>query len=129
MNKKLYSSIAKFVISGGISTCINYGIFYWLLNKLHINYLSASIIGYSSGLSIGFILNNFWTFDAGNFRFLRLLAYSIIYLISLLISISFLWLTVSKLGFNPLYMNVLAIGLSTISNYIGLRFLVYNETI
>lgn len=127
MNKKFISSVIKFLVVGGISTLFNYAVFYCLTKMLLVNYLLASVAGYISGLVLGFFLNHFWTFESRGYRTAVLLGYGLVYLTSLGFSTLFLWIAVEKLNLNKYLMNVMAIGISTVLNFIGLKTIIYKN--
>ena len=127
INNRLITVGSKFIVVGIASTLANYGLFYFLV-KLGINYIMASIIGYLFGLIIGFVMNNFWTFQFGKFDLTKMGGYISVYLLSLLISSSFLWLVVDHYQANILLSNFIALGISTTFNFIGLNFILYKRS-
>ena len=127
MNKKLTSAALKFLITGGISTGFNYLIFYLLVRNNLLNYLPASVTGYLGGLILGFFLNHLWTFENKEFEIRRIFGYLMVYMFALAVSTGLLWLFVDKYHFNKYYMNFVAIGISTIINFVGLNTLIYKS--
>ncbi len=127
--KSLGRSFALFVVVGLISAVANYGIFYILLRSAHWQYQLASATGFVSGMAVGYPLNRSWTFqqkrDHGNFR--RLPHYILVYLISLAASLLFLYVLVDLLGLDARLANLFAIGLSTMTNFVGTRFWVFRH--
>jgi len=130
LKKELLNRFIKFLVVGGIATLINYGIFYLLFNFLKIQYIVASASGYISGLILGYYVNKFWTYsvdrDSGEKYMFKYLA---VYLTSLVGSSLLLKLLVDILSINPLLANIFAIGLSTITNFVGTNFLVFKHKI
>lgn len=129
MNKQILTVGFKFVVVGVASTAVNYGTFYLLLHFLDVHYIVASVTGYIVGLIAGFLLNHSWTFGAGMFDARKLGGYVLVYLLSLGLSSLFLWITVYFYGWNALLANVIAIGISTISNFCGLNYIIYKKKI
>ncbi len=127
MNKRLPFTVIKFIITGGISTALNYLVFYLLVKFTITNYLIASITGYITGLAFGFILNNFWTFQSSTYHISKIVGYCFLYLLSLCISLLFLYISVEKFHFNKLLMNFFAISISTVCNFIGLNLFVFKN--
>lgn len=116
----------KFGIVGVISTIANYGLFTLLLKVFVLHYILSAVAGYMTGLVLGFFLNKNWTFVAQIDRQRSyLFLYFVVYIISLIFSQLFLILLVEKLELDPLLANVFAIGLSTISNFIGTNYFVF----
>ena len=119
----------KFGIVGIISTIINYGVFALLYKTLGIYYILSSVTGYVSGLSLGYLLNKHWTYiEQIEKTKSYIIEYIIVYMISLFISQIFLYSVVEIITINPLYANILAIGLSTIMNFLGTNFFVFRKT-
>jgi len=127
MNKKLMSSVIRFLVVGGISTLFNYAVFFFLTKVLLVNYLWASVAGYISGLILGFFLNHFWTFESRGYNPKTIVGYCMVYLLSLGLSTFFLWVAVGKFHLNKYFMNIIAIGITTVLNFIGLKTIIYKN--
>lgn len=116
----------KFIIFGGLSTIINYSVFYLLFTSFNLAYLFASSLGYIFGLIFGYILNRKYTFSSTNTEKLKeFTSYLMIYLTSLFLSLNLLNLLVENLNFNPLLANIFAIALSTMTNFAGCKLFVF----
>lgn len=133
----------KFAIVGAFATIVNYSIFYWILkfyfksfstppqiiiteNIILKDYIIASGIGFISGIFAGFFLNKYWTFRAergGSKK--QFVKYFGVYGISLFLSLLFLDLVVKKGGLDPVIGNILAIGVTTMINFVGVKFFVF----
>ncbi len=127
-NKALLVTFSRFVVVGGISTAVNYGVFLVLLNWLHINYQISYAVGYISGLALGLLINNYWTFKATSITPATIGLYAVVYTVSFIIGYLFLLLTVHYLGQDPRIMNIAGIMITTITNFIGLKKIVYKKT-
>lgn len=123
--REILGQIKRFIIVGLLSAVVNYGFFLICFDGFNLHYALASTLGYISGLVFGYFFNRSWTFSAGKRSVLH--SYGATYLSSLLISIVFLRLLVDTGGIAPTIGNVLAIGLSTILNFIGCRYFVFRE--
>lgn len=119
----------KFLIIGGISTLINYGIFAGLHTWMHVEYLVAAIFGYITGLLFGFLYNRRWTFRSTmQKKYHEFASYFGVYIISLGLSMLFLRFLVEYALIAPLLANIFAIGLSTITNFIGCKVIVFRPS-
>lgn len=125
--KTIVREFGKFSFVGLISTAINYGSFY-VLYWFGIHYLLASIIGYCAGVLVGYALNRTWTFAGKGAKAIgrEFIFYWIVYLVSLLLSTLFLFFLVDVLTLSAPLANILAIGLSTATNFIGLKWIVFH---
>ncbi|MDG1436751.1 MAG: GtrA family protein [Rickettsiaceae bacterium] len=116
----------RFIVVGVWSTIINYGIFIALLELMDINYLLASAMGFISGVFAGYGFNRKWTFKVeakkGNAEIIK---YYIVYSASLVLSLAFLHGVVDVLGLDPKIANILAVGLTTCTNFIGIKIMVF----
>lgn len=127
MNKTLVKVGSKFIFVGIASTLLNYGVFYFLYKVLAVNYIIASVGGYTTGLILGFILNNFWTFEFGRIDLRKIAGYLLVYIASLGLSSIMLYILVDWYGINPFVSNIMAILLSACTNFLGLTFLIYKK--
>lgn len=127
MNKNLVKVGSKFIFVGITSTLLNYGVFYFLYKVLAVNYIVASVAGYITGLILGFVLNNFWTFEFGRLDLRKVAGYLLVYMASLGLSSIMLYILVDWYGINPFASNIMAIILSTCTNFLGLTFLIYKK--
>ena len=118
----------KFGIVGTLSTIFNYSIFAFLYKIISVYYIVSSVIGYVSGLLLGYLLNKNWTFIAqvDNSKS-YIVGYITVYVVSLVSSQAFLLFLVEILLINPLYANVLAIVLSTVMNFLGTNLFVFQN--
>ena len=119
----------KFVLVGSISTVINYGFFFLLYSTLSLNYIIAAAIGYVIGLLVGFIINKSWTFQAQDKSRNFIFDYLIIYILSLALGMLFLEFLVKQLNLIAEIANILVIGLTTFTNFVGIKFLVFKKWI
>jgi len=115
----------RFLIVGGLSTVINYSIFL-LLYWFGLNYLSASAVGFLSGVFFGYILNKNWTYSVvGETAPGLAVRYVFVYLLSLFSGLGFIYVVVDLGGVSPLLGNVASILVTTFLNFIGTRFFVF----
>ena len=124
------NQLAKFLITGLISTFLNFSSYYLIL-LLEINYLIAATIGYLIGVIVGFILNNFWSFKKHSIskRTInnKIVRYLLVYIFSLISGLILLEILVGYLSFYEVSAYVIMIAITTTTNYIGLKFLVFNK--
>lgn len=113
---------------GVISTAVNYLLFIILFSVFGIYYLLSSIAGYFSGLTLGYLLNKKWTFKTNvNTKKRYFYSYLLVYLSSLVIAQGVLLLFVEIFGFIPEIGNIISIGVSTMTNFIGTNFIVFRS--
>jgi len=124
----LIIKIFKFLISGGLSTIINYSIFYFLHNIFNEFYILCSSTGYILGLLFGYFLNKNWTFiNQITLNNNYLFPYFLAYFLSLIISQYFLYMLVEHYYFDPKIANFGAIASSTIMNFLSTNFIIFRK--
>ncbi|GGE24459.1 hypothetical protein GCM10011390_49850 [Aureimonas endophytica] len=123
----LTGEIGRFLVVGALSTVINYGVFYALL-LVGTDYILAAAIGFLTGVAAGYGLNKRWTFGVSAPSSLRLVvSYWLVYGISLVCGLLFIRGLVEFLGIDPRLANLAAIVLTTCTNFLGTRFLVFRR--
>lgn len=128
INKKTAKEFKNFAIVGIISTAVNYLIFYTLVHFFGLHYLISSSFGFITGIFVSYGLNRIYTFSDPSIDMKNeFAAYVVVCIFSLLLSLASLWVFVELFGINPLIGNVLAIGVSTVSNFLGLKTFVYSN--
>ena len=118
----------RFIVVGSWATIINYLLFYTLFEILDINYLVSSAFGFIVGVFSGYNFNRKWTFKVKKYKKRsETISYFIVYMVSLIISLLFLEILVNIAGLDPKIANLLTIGLTTCTNYIGVKKIVFNK--
>jgi len=118
----------KFSIVGILSTVFNYGVFVFFYKIVNFHYMLSSIIGYVSGLLLGYQINKNWTFiDQVHKSKIYIVSYITVYVVSLISSQISLLYFVEILLIKPLYANIFAIVLSTVMNFLGTNFFVFKN--
>jgi putative flippase GtrA len=120
-------TFTRFIIIGLVSTAINYATFYALyaLNIMH--YAPASAIGYCTGLVVGYFFNKAWTFEVSQHSVGGITKYISTYMASLVLGLGILTILVDTIGLPAWFSNILVIGVTTITNYCGLKFWAFKE--
>jgi putative flippase GtrA len=111
---------------GVICTAINYLLFYGLFS-FNTPYLLASGLGFITGVFVGYPLNRRWTYRVDEQSSRQFLRYCSVYVASLMLSLVCLKLLVEFFTFDPRIANVLVIGVSTCTNYLGVKLLVFRS--
>ena len=118
----------KFSIVGILSTVFYYGVFVFFYKIVNFHYMLSSIIGYVSGLLLGYQINKNWTFiDQIDKSKIYIVSYITVYVVSLISSQISLLYFVEILLIKPLYANIFAIVLSTVMNFLGTNFFVFKN--
>jgi putative flippase GtrA len=117
----------RFIVTGIISTIISYSVFLICLRSFHLHYIICNIIAFMFGISFGYNCNKRWTFGGWHHKQHHFAEYLAVYLTSLMISIAFLKITVDGFGIIPEIAFILSIGITTCTNFLGTKFLVFKK--
>jgi putative flippase GtrA len=105
-----------FCCVGGSNTIISL-IAYYILLKIGINYLLSSTLAYGVGIVNGYILSTKFVFSKDR-ELTSMVKFVCVYLSSLVINLSLLYILVDKLGVSKYIAQLPVIGLNVIYNYI-----------
>ena len=120
--------LPKFLIVGVIGTVINYLVFYLIYSIWNVHYILACIVGYISGLFLGFYLNKEWTFKRNDHVFSGkslVLRYMCLYGFTLVVAVLVLYLITEIANVDPLFGYIVSIFCSTVINFYGLKYVVF----
>ncbi len=123
----LKKQFVKFIIIGLFSTFINYGVFYILYDFFSVYYVFSSAIGFITGVLSGYRLNKIWAFEVEEKRPQYIYGYFIVYSFSLFLGLGFLSFLVTISNLIPELANILTIGLTTCTNFSGIKFFVFKK--
>ena len=122
------ADLRRFLIVGGVSTILNYSVFAVLFRIAGVYYVWASVAGYISVLFLGYFLNRAWSFSSViQNKKKEFVIYASVCIASLFLSVGALKIAVQGFGINPFLGNIVAIGVSTVSNFLGLKFIAFNS--
>lgn len=118
--------ILRFIVGGGSAVFVDFSV-YIFLNSNHLSVWISKLVSYILGAIVGFIINKYWTFDSLKFKVSEIYRYIILYVFSAVINTvvnkSVLYFSGAILAF------LIATGVSTIINYLGQKFYVFNKYI
>jgi dolichol-phosphate mannosyltransferase len=113
----------RFALVGSSGVLVNLAVYSGALYLLHMHYLLAATLSFFTAMTSNFLLNLRWTFkthDRGiraiGHQYLR---YALVTLFSYGINILVLWLLVDFWHWHKVLAQLLAIGLTTLSNFLG----------
>ncbi len=116
--------IAKFLVGGG-SAVLTDALVYMLL-KPRMNVAAAKTISYISGAALGFLINKYWTFKSRHFRVKEIFVYIVLYAISAFANTSVNSRMLHLIP-NTAFAFLCATGMSTVINFLGQKFAVFNH--
>ncbi|MCK5057005.1 MAG: GtrA family protein [Candidatus Aminicenantes bacterium] len=115
----------KFNIVGIMNTAVDFAIFA-LLTVLGLHHMIAQVISYSCGIVNSYLWNKFWTFkQKREFSSAEALKFLIVNIISLGVSLVFLYIFRDRAGLSVLVSKLIATLFSLVVNFIGNKFWVF----
>ena len=119
--------IFRFVISGLISTCVNF-VIYNLIYSIFRNIIFASIIGYSIGLLTSFILAKIWVFK-NNYQKKILKSFLIFCVIYCLggLEMSLIIFFLNQLLINHKFSWLCGTLIAALNNYLGSKYFLFKK--
>lgn len=121
------SHFIRFLIVGGVSTAVNYTVFFILLG-LSMRYQWASACGFMVGVVVGLPLNKVWTYrDSSSMTASVFYSYIAVYLTSLIINVAAITMLVDRMHIEPPIANFVTIIITTMTNFLGTKFWVFRK--
>lgn len=124
--QRLIGQFARFLVVGGISFAVDFGLFFVLYHYLSVQYILASTISFSLSLVLNYYLTLKFVFEARPDR--KLLREFAIYIglniVALGLNQFILFLTVDTLGISPLLGKLVATAVVLIYNFISRKLLI-----
>lgn len=126
LKKFSIKEILKFLVGGGSAVLTDFAL-YHLLMFLGVGVDISKLISYIIGAAVGFVINKLWTFQSSKFKFSEIYKYILLYVFSAVVN-SF----VNKLAIQISEISLLAFlaatSVSTVINFLGQKFFVFNNT-
>lgn len=116
----------KFNIVGIMNTAVDFAIFVLLTSVFGLHHMIAQVISYSCGIVNSYLWNKFWTFKQKRaFSSSEALKFLIVNIISLGVSLIFLYIFRDRAGLSVLVSKVIATMFSLVVNFAGNKFWVF----
>lgn len=121
INKK---EVLKFLVGGGTGVFVDFVVYKILMLK-GIERTAAKTVSFICGSIVGFIINKYWTFKSSKFQIKEILKYILLYSITAFVNsqINKYMLMFGK----EFYSFLCATGVSTVLNFLGQKFLIFNN--
>jgi putative flippase GtrA len=114
----LIFKIVKFCTVGICGMSVDFGLTFFLKEKIKIDRYVSNSIGFLSGATVNFFLNRLWTFESQNSNLSHeYMLFMFFYLIGLIINNSLLYFFERKMGYNFYVSKLIAIVLTTGWNF------------
>ena len=116
--------VARFVVIGGTSVAIDLAV-YTLLDGT-LDPTPAKAVSYVAGMLVGFVGNKFWSFGSRRKTASEPLTYGLLYAVTLAVNVLVNGWVLEGTG-HRLFAFLTATGLTTVLNYLGLRWVTFRE--
>ena len=117
----------KIIILGFSSLIVNYSIFFIFYKFLYFHYTLAYGTGFIMGVLSAYKFNKRWTFGIKKNTKKYFLKYFLIYVFSLFLGLGFLKFLVDYLEIIAEIGNIITICLTTVTNFLGVKFWVFKK--
>jgi putative flippase GtrA len=126
LSNLFFSRFVKFCLVGGSGLIIDFGVTYFLKEKLKIQKYIANACGFCLAASSNYYLNRIWTFNSNNPNyFTEYYLFIFISVIGLGINSLILYLLVNKLKKHFYLSKVFVIGVVTIWNFVANSYITF----
>lgn len=125
---KLKRELITYLISGGITTGVNYLLYAGLLT-LHISYLAANSMAWIGAVLTAYILNRRCVFHSQHPVAGELLSFAAMRFITLFIEDILLWLLVSRMHTAAFPAKILVSTVTVIGNYVLCKFGIFKKEV
>lgn len=118
----------KFGIVGFVGMCLDFGLTYFLKEKMKCNRFLANALGFTTAVIINYLLNRIWTFQSLDPKVMRqLFSFSGISLLGLLLNIGILYYLHKQRRYNFYASKLLAILAVCCWNFLANDLITFNQ--
>lgn len=128
---KKYSQLIWYVFFGGLTTVVNYIVYYPVYNYLGISAAVSNVIAWAAAVAVAYVTNKLFVFDSKDWS-VKIVLPELAKFVGSRIGSGFLetaiiWVTVDLLTWNGNIMKLIVSVLVVILNYITSKFLVFKD--
>ena len=126
----IFIQIFRYFFAGGIAFVIDFLLLYFLTDVLHLHYLLSSVISFSVGLVITYLLSIFWIFDQRRFdnRTHEILIFVIIGIVGLGLTTLCMYLFTDTLKLHYLLSKIITVVLVSFVNFVLKKTILFSKT-
>ena len=118
----------SYLMVGGCATFIDWGVFYALHTFALLDYRLSVMLSFTAGATTNYLLNRKFTFrDTTKQVGLQVGVYTIVSLLSLALSVGFMWLFVDAAGVPAMLARMITTGLMMVLNFVLHKFVTFNQ--
>lgn len=123
---KLKRELITYLISGGVTTGVNYLLYAGLL-ALHTPYLTANSAAWTGAVLTAYALNRQWVFHSKKHITGELASFAALRFLTLLVENILLWLFISRMGTAAFPAKLIVSVVTVIGNYVLCKFGIFKK--
>jgi len=119
--------LLRFLVVGVSVVSVDFAVYFLLLRSFpQVPVSTAKVLSFLAGAALAFVLNRSFVFRAGGAATRQLVAFALLYACSLALNTGANWVALS-IGFGRPFSWLVATGTSTVSNFLGMKLLVFRR--
>jgi len=121
--------LARYLISGGSATAVNFFVLYACTEWLHVYYLISVVFAFMCALGVSFVLQKFWTFkDAQQGDLHRqAIVYTCVAIANTIINVTLVYLLVEFVGVHYLLGQFVSSGFIAFESYFVYQLFIFKK--
>ena len=123
---KIKQDFITYIISGGLTTGVNYALYVGLL-WTGIPWLAANSIAWAGAVLTAYGLNRKWVFHSGNRIWQELTSFAALRFVTLAIENTLLWLLIDRMHIMPFPSKIAVSAVTVIGNYVLCKYGVFKK--
>ncbi len=125
---KLKKEFITYLVSGGITTAVNYLLYAGLL-FLHLPYLAVNSAAWAGAVLTAYVLNRRWVFHSKRQIAGELASFAALRFVTLIVENILLWLLISRLSVSAFPAKLIVSVVTVIGNYVLCKFGVFKKEV
>nr|MBQ4317788.1 GtrA family protein [Clostridia bacterium] len=126
-----YREVIVYLITGGITTVINFAVFFVLTNLLDIHYITSNIIAWAAAVIAAFLMNKLIVFDDGDMSGVtiikQLASFVSFRIVSGVMETGLLYVFVEFMKLNENIVKIVVAVLVVILNYVFSKLIIFKK--
>ncbi len=121
--------LVKYFFSGGTAVAVNLFALYVFTDLLRVWYVASSVVAFCISLSIGFLLQKFWTFHDNNMRSIKrqMVMYIAVGVLNVILGPTLLYAVVETFGIWYMFAQFLVMVALASESYLLNRFITFRK--
>ncbi len=124
-----YKLVIKYLFSGGAAVAVNLAALYIFTDVFEVWYVASSVIAFCISLSVGFLLQKFWTFHDNDMRRIKrqMALYTAVGVLNVILGPTLLYLVVETFALWYMLAQFLVMAVLAVESYLLNRFITFRK--